>query len=314
MRIARAATSTPLTALPAGSAEQWVHLMPAGTFRPRDGRGPWTVENAAGVVAASERHANGAPILVDYEHQAEAAMASKGPVPAAGWINRLEAREDGIWGLVEWTAAAAGLIDRREYRFISPVFAFEQQTGRVQAILRAGLTNTPALTLTALASESPNMNETEKLLAELREALGLEETADSSALVEAVRQLKAGAKPPADKYVPIEALKAVTSELNRVKQGVAVEQAKSIVKGAVAAGKLPPALEGWGIELCQVNAPAFEAFIGETGRGFGALFAGIVSGSTPSAAASGLTPLEQAIASQLGLSAADFTRNRKTEQ
>lgn len=315
MRIARAATSSALATPPAGSAEQWVHLMPAGKFEPRDGRGPWIVDDAGAVIMASERHARGAPLLVDYEHQAEAAAASKGPVPAAGWINRLEARPDGIWGLIEWTAAAAELIGRREYRFISPVFTFDQATGQVQAILRAGLTNTPALTLTALAKESDPMDDMEMLLAELRDALGLDSSADKSAVISAIGQLKNGTASPApDKYVPIEALKAVTSELKRVQKGVLVEQATAMVAQAVATGKLPPALKEWGIELCQVNVPAFESFIGETGTAFASLYKPLIPAAPNGRADGGLTPVEQEIANQLGLRADAYARNLRTVQ
>jgi hypothetical protein len=73
------------------------------------------------------------------------------PAPAAGWMKQFQARTNGLWALVAWTTNARALLDKREYRFISPVFAYTP-AGEVLQILRAGLTNSPALELTALAS------------------------------------------------------------------------------------------------------------------------------------------------------------------
>jgi hypothetical protein len=58
-----------------------------------------------------------------------------------------------IQGRVEWTPAAARMLTDKAYRFISPVFEFDRpagaaldaQTGRVGRILRAALTNNPAM-------------------------------------------------------------------------------------------------------------------------------------------------------------------------
>src|SRR3546814_1790477 len=81
---------------------------------------------------------------------------SGGRAPASGWIKELQKRDDGIYGRIEWTAAARQALAAGEYRYISPVFNHDKIGGRVRAILRAGLTNTPALELAAVASEQPN--------------------------------------------------------------------------------------------------------------------------------------------------------------
>lgn len=129
---------------------QWVHLLTPGIVRARDGR-TFLLKDPGAVVDASRRWAGATDIAVDYEHQIDLAATNGKPAPAAGWIKALDVRETGIWGLVEWTEVAADMIRRKEYRYISPVLRTTPER-EVTTILRAGLTNRPALDLVALAS------------------------------------------------------------------------------------------------------------------------------------------------------------------
>lgn len=101
---------------------QWVHLLPLGRLRGRDGRA-WTLppSKARQFVQRSSR-ANADRLVIDYEHQTDLAAENGGKAPAAGWIVELAVRPDGVWGLAEWTARAASMIASREYRFLSPIF------------------------------------------------------------------------------------------------------------------------------------------------------------------------------------------------
>lgn len=181
--------------LKAGSDHQWVHLMPAGEFRAHefDGRAGWTLTSAEKVIEKSL--SLGRDIVIDFEHQTDKAAANGQPAPAAGWIKQLEARSDGIWGRVEWTARAAEMLKNREYRYISPTFA-HSKSGEVLAILRAGLTNDPALSLTALASsEYGDRENMEEFLKTLAAALGLpEDKATDVAVCAAIKSLAEQAK------------------------------------------------------------------------------------------------------------------------
>jgi phage I-like protein len=139
-----------------GGAPEWVHLLPAGTFRGRDGRGPHILDDAAGVIDRSRQLVAGGEFPIDYDHQTEAtygASRGHGRAPAAGWIVELQERDDGLWGRVEWTAAARKALADREYRFLSPVYAHAKD-GTVLALLRAALTNTPNLDLMAVAARA----------------------------------------------------------------------------------------------------------------------------------------------------------------
>ncbi len=168
-------------------ATQWVQLLPPGEFGGRDGRGPYHVADAAALVAAFEAH--GMPLPVDYEHQSEDAQAKTEPTPGAGWIVAIEAREDGVWGQVEWTQRAAAFIAAREYRYLSPVFYFYTKTGAIQALAGAGLTNHPNLHLRALSRALHQESPMDDLAERLRYMLNLPVMATAQELVDHIQRL-----------------------------------------------------------------------------------------------------------------------------
>ena len=180
-----------------GDAPEWVQLLPAGRFTGRDGRGPYTLADAAAVIDASRRQSPDGKLPIDYDHQTDfgARAGVGGTAPAAGWIVELQARADGIWARVEWTERARQHVAGREYRFLSPVFAHTKQGGEIVAVLRASLTNTPNLDLTAVASRGgttdPNGGTMD--LAQLKQALGLSADAGDDAVLQAA-QSAAGAR------------------------------------------------------------------------------------------------------------------------
>ena len=154
------------TALPEpvdGNPPVWIHLTPAGTFRGRDGRGPFTVD-AAAVAAAS----TGLPAVIDEMHSTDLQGPVGGAAPARGWIVEMQARVDGVWGRVDWTPEGAALVTGRSYRGVSPALASDK-TGRVHSVLRAALTNLPNFEMTTLHTQETTGMELDKL----RTALGL---------------------------------------------------------------------------------------------------------------------------------------------
>lgn len=164
-----------------GKAPEFIHLLPAGTFTGVDGRGPYTVEDVAALLAASSAR----KIPIDVNHAIDIHTKAGNAAPAVGWIVALEARADGVWGKSEWTAEGERLVGGRAYGFISPVFMHTKEAPhRVTQLLRASLTNDPNLAdLTALHHRQ-EISEMEK---ELREALGLPETADAAAIIAAAK-------------------------------------------------------------------------------------------------------------------------------
>ena len=122
-------------------------IIPAGDFRARDGRPVglpgWRINSqiASNVIALASQRKDA--FVIDYEHQS----LSGNDAPAAGWFKRLEWREgDGLYMAdISWTDRASAMLAASEYRYLSPVFRFDKDTGDVQEVFSVALTNTPAL-------------------------------------------------------------------------------------------------------------------------------------------------------------------------
>jgi phage I-like protein len=92
----------------------------------------------------AEFAAYGNDLLIDYEHQTLNSEMNGQPAPAMGWF-QVEAREDGIYAVnVRWTPRAIDALKSREYRYHSPVFAYDPDTMRVLSIEMESLVNYPA--------------------------------------------------------------------------------------------------------------------------------------------------------------------------
>jgi len=246
-----------------------------------------TAEDGARLVAAAA--ARQSDRVIDYEHATLHAKAGGGKAPAAGWFRELEWRRDGLWALgVKWTAQAAAHIAAREYRYLSPVFSFDETTGRVLNLLHASLTNDPGLDgLTDLAASlaaelfalPPSHQEQSmpEYLKKLLKALGLSETASEPEALAAIAALKTNvaslsaqisATPDPAKYVPIAALSALQSEHADAKGKLAALTAEiaggkvaQLVADGLAAGKLTPATEAWAKSLGESNLAALTAYL-----------------------------------------------------
>lgn len=127
-----------------------IQLMPAGDFRPSDGRSipvpHWHIDQAVASKVIARFAARKNPAVVDYEHQTLHRETNGQPAPAAAWINGLVWREgQGLFGTVSLTARARQAINDGEYLFVSPVFTYDRHTGDVLDIQMAALTNTAAI-------------------------------------------------------------------------------------------------------------------------------------------------------------------------
>ncbi|OQS34288.1 hypothetical protein B0T40_15710 [Chromobacterium haemolyticum] len=132
-----------------GKAPRVVKLIPAGSFRARDGRPvevpAWKMDSVQAAILIAEAAARRTRYVIDYEHQTLRSIENGKPAPAAGWFTTLEWRDDGLYAVdVEWTASAAAMIEADEYLYISPVFPYDKE-GRVTGLLHVALTNNPAL-------------------------------------------------------------------------------------------------------------------------------------------------------------------------
>jgi phage I-like protein len=241
----------------AGTAPEWIELIPGGfDVQGRDGRA-WINPDPQGVVAATT--ARSLPLPLDWEHATENRAPQGLDAPAAGWVEEVAEREGGsIWGRVDWTLRGRTMVEAREYRFVSPVFAFDKVTGVIRRLISVGLTNTPNLLLTALNRHSDDEGTDQlnreppetplSIATQLAAVLGLAATATDDQIVSAVTEAKAANRSvDLSSYAPRAEL---TAAVNRADQAEAslkaireADHAKAIetaISAAQDAGKIIP--------------------------------------------------------------------------
>ncbi|MBL45132.1 MAG: hypothetical protein CMN71_10580 [Sphingomonadaceae bacterium] len=183
----------PLSEPEGDGASEWLHLLPGGgEIHTGDGRGPYTVDDYEALAAASL--GDGERLVLDECHSTDLAAPKGHSAPARGWIVELQARADGIWGLVEWTGTGRQLRADKAYRGISPAILHTRDK-KIVGIARASLVNVPNLKgLTALHQKETSMNFRELLI----ELLKLDREADDAAIEAALRKAMEGAGKEAD--------------------------------------------------------------------------------------------------------------------
>jgi phage I-like protein len=258
---------------PGGAAPEWVHLLPEGHIKGRDGRDFELADPGALVLAFQS---GGIDLPIDYEHQNDKPEAKlSGPVPAAGWIKELKAAAGGLWGRVEWTATAAEMIGRKEYRYLSPSILFHPKTRQIMHLKGAGLVHNPNLYLTALASQEtpmlppnkPQTPEAVNLAAELAKLLKLPADTPVQDLMAKVADLLKAVPDPA-KFVPIEAVQDMLSDRRSERATLSAGRATDKVHAAVRQGYLTNGMRDWALALCASDERAFDSFLEKAGPTF----------------------------------------------
>jgi hypothetical protein len=182
----------------------WIQAMTVGTYEhPVYGTIDITPERIQKFAANVNSRARGTDLDIDYDHKDKTGEA-------AGWIKQADARDNGLWVLVEWTKQAAQKIKDKAYRYFSPEFVDEwthpqsQQTFQ-DVLLGGGITNRPFL------KDIQPINMSELFAGEhqkqpeggtgmdpkkLRELLGLQESATDADVEAAVKKFKETPTPP----------------------------------------------------------------------------------------------------------------------
>lgn len=321
-------------ALPESGSRE-IQLTPTGEFRSFDGRPVeakfWrmTASLAQQLIAAAA--ARPTPYVIDYDHQTLHIEKNGQPAPAAGWFHKLEWREGvGLFGVdVEWTAKASGMIDAKEYRFISPVIGFATN-GDVTGLYMAALTNNPAIlgmdeVLTAAASmqfaplnasitqESQTMSLLEKLIALLK--LPAESTEDD--VVAAIQKLidtKApdAAKPDPAKFVPVAALTALHGQVASLNAQLNTQSLESVIQNGLDSHRLLPSMVDWAREFGAKDTAALSAYI--SNLPVVAALNGTQSKDQPQAKAGELTESQVALCAAMGVSEKDYLATLAAEK
>lgn len=301
-----------------GSSAKAVRVLPAGRFRSADGSGRpqtppegWHLDAAAAAALIARARARSDKKLIDYEHQSMRA-SERAPVPAAGWFSNLswrepgEAEPGGLYIEPEWTPRAAAMIADREYRYLSPLFSYDPESGRVLDLVSVGLVNQAGLDgladLAALAATkhfSPK-EDVAMIPKPLLAALAVADTAteaealtalaaittERDALKAEVAALKTAAPDPA-KYVPVEAVAKLQEQLAALSADMLAKEVDSLVEAALADGRLPADLKDWAASLGKTNLAALKDFCAKA-RPIAAL-SGMQSGNRAPAAQAGET-------------------------
>ncbi|WP_303237737.1 phage protease [uncultured Bilophila sp.] len=327
-----------------GPAPGRIQLFPAGEFSARDGRPgtlkgvkakAWTITPiiAAAVIARWQQRET--PLVVDYEHQTINAAENGKPAPAAGWIESLEAGADGLYATVKWTDAARAFIQADEYRYISPVFTFDPETGAVLELKSAALTNYPALDgMDAVAARTKDDSSMKKeTLEALRQFFGLAADADEDAALAALKAqgqtlaaMLTAAKeaiPDPSKYVPAAILTAaqeknaaLAAKVKELEGNGSLAALTAEIDAALADGRLPKSCEAWAKATAKTHPDAVKSYIASSVPPIAALTSTQTGGTSPAGTPhiAALTDEERYACAQLGMSEAEFLEAKKTEK
>lgn len=304
-----------------GKAPEWVELIPAGpVVTGRDGR-QWLFDEQAQQMVLGLFTARNIELPIDWEHATQHLAPNGQAAPAAAWITELEIRSGGLWGRVNWTPRGGEQVTAKEYRYLSPVFDYEADGGRIVRLVSAGLTNVPNFLLTALNQEDPEFNV--KLPAALLALLGLPETATEADALAATNQLKQAANtektPSLERFVPRADYETLLSRAANAEQALATrvktERDTSInaeIDAALKLGKITPATADYHRACCQEDGglDRFKAFVAA------APSVAEPSGLSAQPQAKTLTALnaeQQAMCKQLDLDPVEFAKTLQSE-
>lgn len=319
-----------------------VVVLPAPEF-PVRGHGEPFSQDAEAVAAASNAARGEQRAVIDYEHQTIDAKTNGQPAPAAGWVRRFRAGPNGeLLADVEWTKRAKRMIQRDEYRYLSPYFAYRKRGREVHSVIHIGLTNAPALsTLPKLAAKLEVTMDDKKLrkllgladdatvdgaavetalaklgedaaakaVSEIARTAGLAEDADADAVAVAAKAGKdgegtEGTEDPGE-WVPRSEFDRLAARLETVEKSAATQDAEALVDEAVKAGKLAPGNRKWGLAYAAKDPKGFAEFAASAPV---VVPEGAASAPAP---ADGLSVLEAKVAREIGVDEADYLAAKK---
>lgn len=340
-----------------GEVAKRFRIVPFGTFGGRDGRGPWQLRDKAHaeqVIVATKAFLNGVDMVVNYDHQSEYAATPGvgGTAKAAGWINpdTLEVGADGIYASADWTPAAEAALQAREYRYYSPHFRARPGTGELTRLVNVGLTNSPNIEVSALASQeagafnegSPMKKIAMLLSASALTALGLKADSEDEAALNAIDKLVENAGKDAAVLASVRTkfkladdageeavLNAITAAATPAdpdpSKYVPIDALKDVqaklgelqedkvlncVNAAIEEGKITPAQKDWAVRLGKQDLSELNSFLATAP----AFKGGKVIEGNPETRKTQLTEDEAAICSMMGVSPEDYLKVRTAEQ
>lgn len=292
-----------------GTPEGYFLVFPEGETRSGDGSGrphecdSWKLNASNGHTLATLLNARPIDMVIDYEHQTLYTEKNGQPAPAAGWLAAGQFEYVEGVGLCNrapsWTTKATQAIGGHEYRYKSPVIAYDTD-GNVTNVMNVAITNQPALLtldeLTALSAKFTPKKDQDKsmkpLLAYVIAALGLAATTtedeavtalsaqvddfktkatDAKVTIDAEKPLAAlssvftnVADPDPAKYVPVATMNETVAALNAqitTLQGNQVDPNAELLTAALSDGRLLPAQESWAKSYAASDPAGFKTYL-----------------------------------------------------
>ncbi|WP_052143358.1 phage protease [Aeromonas hydrophila] len=331
-----------------------MQLFPVGKFKARDGRpfepagGHWVLDDAIAADLLANLAMRQTDIVFDYEHQTLYAEKNGKPAPAAGWLKPLlvEWRPGvGLFAIsVDWTEAASAHIAAREYRYISPVFSYDRNTGAVLNLLHVALTNFPAIdgmealiasaTTKYMADEAPPKENTmnrEQLIALLGlsadasdedistamaamkargDTLAQEVAAlktEKTQLETAIAAAKTSAAPDPAKFVSVEVVEALKQDIAALRTESTTKNVDELVTAGLDDGRLLPAQEKWARDLGTSNIAALKGYL-DSATPIAALKGRQTNHMKPPEKEEDLSPEALAICKSMGVDPKDYIK------
>ena len=208
-------------------SDKTFQVFPPGEFRAGDGRPKnvkawWFGDKLLDYLKSLQND-----VVIDYEHQSLNTVDNGKEAPAAGWANTFLATDGGLLCVnPQWTPRARAMLENDEYRYISPVFTYDGETGEILRLHSIALTNTPAIDgmKPVVLSQSQGHS---TIMDTLRELLKLPPEATDENILNAVKALqeKADEQPPhskpkdtkpQDKQEPLKSLLPTDSEVGNI--------------------------------------------------------------------------------------------------
>lgn len=215
-------------------------------------------------------------IVIDENHKIDYTAGTGQSTEAMGWMHDFFVKEDNsVWALVEWTESGYAKIKSKEYKYISPVYEVDKN-GNIISILRAAITNNPNLRLTALNNKQnefaekqllgENSNKGDNMSKEINNALGINESASDSEVLNAINKTKTeleslklelnnereNKKYLIEKNTNLEkALNEVNKEFAELKKVNLEKDAQAAVEKAINDGKIAPSTKDVYLSLCM---------------------------------------------------------------
>lgn len=221
-------------AVAAQRAPEWIKLAPRGKFTARDGR----VFEVDPDTLVSRFDGDGVDLPIDLDHATVKKAMFGDAAPALGWISKLEARADGLYGKAEWLDEGTRVLAARTHRYISPTLKTDDR-GKAYWLHSAALVAAPAASMPALASAQPTTTEPTMLKA-IAAALGLNEDAAETSCLSAITDLRKRIDPAVHEQT-LATLSTVQAKLDGIEKTARKDKVDALLEGALTAKKISPA-------------------------------------------------------------------------